>query len=294
MPSMSTFRRLLQRLGKPRKTGLDNLPETAIRAQREGRLENAACLYRQALEADPASVPLRVNLGTVLKRMGATAEAEAQYRRAVELAPSFGPAWYNLGLLLHESWRLTQAEDALWRALQVSGGITDREFLSALVRTQTLTLQQLGQHQKARAFLGEATRHFPMLQAECDAIALFALNADPDCSDAERFRVHRNGRSDMPILASATRVGSLRRPAVARSPEFAHVAARAREVHSVLKARSSASLKKPILARGKHTCELRERDPEHVDAPHRHVRERSLSRSRKRRGYQWGARFLLR
>ena len=189
---MSTIRRLIGALGKTRNSASKGgAAEPAARAAAEGRPDDAARRLRDAIEADPDSAALRVNYGTALKGLGAVDEAEAQYRRAVELAPSLGPAWYNLGLLLHETWRLAEAEAALWKALQLAGGSSDQGYLSGLVRTQLLTLQRLCQHAKARAFLAEAKQHFPILEAECDAIGLFALNADPDVPGAERFRLHR-------------------------------------------------------------------------------------------------------
>ncbi|MCU0897819.1 MAG: tetratricopeptide repeat protein [Burkholderiales bacterium] len=189
---MSTLRRLIGAFGKSRDGAATRAAAApAARAADEDGLDDAARLLRDAIEADPDNAALRVNYGTALKRLGAVDEAEAQYRRATELAPTLGPAWFNLGLIWHETWRLAGAEDALWKALQLAGGSSDREYLSGLVRTQMLTLQRLCEHAKARAFLAEAKQHFPILEAECDAIGLFALNADPEVPGGERFRLHR-------------------------------------------------------------------------------------------------------
>ena len=168
-----------------------DLAAFAAEAEARGDFDAAALRYEDALRITPDSAPCHSNLGTLRKRQGRIQEAEHHYRRAVELAPELVGAWYNLGVLLHEAWRLEEAESALWRALSLVGKSEDTAFLSALIRTQAVTLQYSGSHAKAREFLREAAGHFPQNGAECARIALFSLSADPDAEAGEVLREHR-------------------------------------------------------------------------------------------------------
>jgi len=168
-----------------------DLAARTAQAEASGDLDAAAHCYEEALRTQPDSAPCQSNLGTIRKRQGRLQDAERHYRRAVELAPELARAWYNLGVLLHDTWRLDEAESALWQALSLVGKSEDDDFLSALIRTQAVTLQNAGRHARAREFLREAAVHFPRHDAECAGIALFSLKADPDVQADEVLREYR-------------------------------------------------------------------------------------------------------
>jgi tetratricopeptide (TPR) repeat protein len=79
-------------------------------AHRAGAMQEAARLYRQAIEADGDNVDAWRLLGVALAPLGHGDEAERAARRAVALAPDFPAAWNDLGAVLSE---LDQAEEAI-------------------------------------------------------------------------------------------------------------------------------------------------------------------------------------
>lgn len=163
----------------------------AMRLDSEDKLDGATRAYEEALAIDPASGTICSNLGTLYKRQGRMADAIFIYRRAVELEPTLTAAWYNLGLILYESWQLDDAAGAFWQALSRAHEAQAGGYLSPLCTSQALTLQTLGQHPQARAFLHEASQRFPEISDACARCALFSLNFSEDTGPAEVLREHR-------------------------------------------------------------------------------------------------------
>lgn len=102
-----------------------------------GDFEAAAREFRQAVAAEPESVPARVNLGSALGQLGDRIGAIHQFRRVLELAPDNVAAHYNLGVLLGLEGDAEEAVAHLERAaeLQPGDGEVQRELAKALVRT---------------------------------------------------------------------------------------------------------------------------------------------------------------
>jgi tetratricopeptide (TPR) repeat protein len=77
---------------------------------REGKLEEAVIVYRQAIEQNPNSYLSYQNLGETLGKLGRWGEAVEAYRRAVQLKPD--AAWSNWGLsqALQQVERVEEAE----------------------------------------------------------------------------------------------------------------------------------------------------------------------------------------
>lgn len=96
-----------------------------------GRFEEAAELFRQAVEAEPTSVVSRVNLGTALARLGDTEGAIEQYRRTLELDPEYGLASYNLGSLLVAAGRPAEAVEPLEVAVRQTPNDAEAQLLLA-------------------------------------------------------------------------------------------------------------------------------------------------------------------
>jgi tetratricopeptide (TPR) repeat protein len=69
-------------------------------AHRAGHVEAAAAQFTAAVEADPESVPARVNLAASLAALGRAGEAIEELREAIRLAPANATARFNLGRLL--------------------------------------------------------------------------------------------------------------------------------------------------------------------------------------------------
>jgi len=65
-----------------------------------GRFSEAADEFREAVAANPNSIPARVNLGAALAQMEDGAGAVEQYQQALKIDPANATAHYNLGFLL--------------------------------------------------------------------------------------------------------------------------------------------------------------------------------------------------
>jgi spermidine synthase len=85
---------------------------------REGRYDEAADAFREALKRRADSADANRNLGTALAAMGRAAEAIPYLRRAVQLAPDNGGAQYELGNLLLGRRDFRQAADCFQVAVR--------------------------------------------------------------------------------------------------------------------------------------------------------------------------------
>jgi tetratricopeptide (TPR) repeat protein len=121
----------------------------AVSLESEGRIDEAAALYRQVLEVRPASVRAWVDLGNAEATRRRTGEAEKAYRRALEISPGDCDALNNLAwLLLEEGTRLEEAEALAAKAAGQAG--PDRP----------LVLDTVGRIQLARGRCPEAAHTF--------------------------------------------------------------------------------------------------------------------------------------
>jgi tetratricopeptide (TPR) repeat protein len=69
-------------------------------AFRFGRYQDAAAEFRKAVQAQPESVPARINLAAALAEAGDRNGAKEQLREVLKLAPANGTAHFNLGTLM--------------------------------------------------------------------------------------------------------------------------------------------------------------------------------------------------
>ncbi len=99
--------------------------DLGLRAERDGRVEEAVRAYRSALGRDQAHPEVHFNLGNALYALGSFEEALERYRRAVELAPDYVEAWNNLGILLGEMNQPAEAVRAYRRALSLAPDYPD-------------------------------------------------------------------------------------------------------------------------------------------------------------------------
>ena len=106
--------------------------------------EEAARLYRRALEADPACVPALVNLANLHHASGNLVEAEVLYERAIRFDPRSFEAHYNLGNVHYDLDHLPRARDCYERALLIDASCADAHFYLAV------TLEKLGCPVEAR------------------------------------------------------------------------------------------------------------------------------------------------
>ena len=87
--------------------------------QHQGKSDEAAKSYRQALALKPDYAEALNNLGNVLTAQGKLDDAAKAYRRALALKPDYAEAHYNLGELLTREYRPDEALACYRRALDL-------------------------------------------------------------------------------------------------------------------------------------------------------------------------------
>lgn len=103
-------------------TGLDHpmvLNLAALKAEQEGRFEDALAVLRRAVEIAPQDLGARNAMGLVLTRLERYADALAAFDGVVGLKPDFAGAHCARGATLEAMGRLKAAEAAYDRALEL-------------------------------------------------------------------------------------------------------------------------------------------------------------------------------
>jgi tetratricopeptide (TPR) repeat protein len=103
----------------------------------------AIAAYERAIDADPALLEARVNLGRLLHEAGRLAKAEQVYRAALKACGSDALLLYNLGVLLDDMDRGPEAMEAYQAALRDDPGLADGHYNLALL------YEKLGQPKEA-------------------------------------------------------------------------------------------------------------------------------------------------
>lgn len=89
--------------------------------------------YERAIQADPARVDARINLGRLLHELGRLDDAAAVYRAAIEAGGRDALLFYNLGVLLDDMDRKPEAVKAYLAALQQDPQLADCHYNLALL-----------------------------------------------------------------------------------------------------------------------------------------------------------------
>jgi tetratricopeptide (TPR) repeat protein len=190
----------------------NDLRNGAFELHKSGRLEEAAAMYRRALDADPLSETTHNLLGTVLcalgelsdgercfrtslqinpynaealnnfanirKEHGDFANAENLYQRALELRPNFAPGWNNLGLLYMTSGRMELAASSFARSLSIEPSAEAQNNLGAVFR-------MTGQYSEAEARFRAAIVLNPALpEAWCSLADVVRMRGSLDEAEA--------------------------------------------------------------------------------------------------------------
>jgi tetratricopeptide (TPR) repeat protein len=103
----------------------------AATLQQAGDLEEAAAEYRRFLEAYPANVEARSNLGVVLMGLGRYQDAISEYRLAASQAPMNVTVRLNLGLAFYKTTRLEAAVGEFVKVLSAQPDHTQARYLAA-------------------------------------------------------------------------------------------------------------------------------------------------------------------
>jgi tetratricopeptide (TPR) repeat protein len=95
-------------------------------------MDEAAKLYRQAIETDPLLAIAYTNLGNILFRKGDESAAEALYAKALAIDPKQPEAKYNLGYLMLERHELDVAIRYFQGAIESDPRFADAYFNLAM------------------------------------------------------------------------------------------------------------------------------------------------------------------
>ncbi|HEX3129189.1 MAG TPA: tetratricopeptide repeat protein [Thermoanaerobaculia bacterium] len=134
-------------------------------AFRFGRYQDAAAEFRKAVEAQPDSVPARINLAAALAEAGDRKGAVEQLREALRLAPGNATAHFNLGTLMALEGQAAGAVVHLQEAVRIDpNDAPARIALAEVLAKDGRPGEALAQYEKAvglapqeeRGWLGEA------------------------------------------------------------------------------------------------------------------------------------------
>ncbi|MGH8443009.1 MAG: tetratricopeptide repeat protein [Nevskiaceae bacterium] len=95
--------------------------------------EAAIEAYQKAIEAEPARLDARINLGRLLHETGKGARAERAYRDALQACGAEATLLYNLAVLLEDLGRRLDALETYKTALRADPSLTDAHYNLALL-----------------------------------------------------------------------------------------------------------------------------------------------------------------
>ena len=121
----------------------DEILAMAVQLEEEGRLEEAAEMYRVAMSANGPTAEACFQLAELLYRLGDLAGARERYYMSIELDENYVEARANLGCVLAELGQRELAVSAFQGALKYHDGFPDVHFHLARI------LDELGQRDEA-------------------------------------------------------------------------------------------------------------------------------------------------
>lgn len=168
--------------------------QQALALFRDGRTDEAARAYEEALRDDPGNAAALIQLGSLRLVQGDVTAAEVLLRRAADASPDLAEAQANLAAALQRQDRFDEAITRYERALSLDPGLVDARFAFAVcLQTAGRTEQALACYEallQVRPDHAEANYGLGMLLAEqgrlVEAIGLFrtAVAADPQFAEA--------------------------------------------------------------------------------------------------------------
>ena len=123
---------VVERPQPPRAADTRNWYEQAVALEPDDP-EAAIKAYEKALEAEPARLDARINLGRLLHESGKLARAERAYRDALGVAGADPTLLYNFAVLLEDLGRRTDAMETYKAALRADPALIDAHYNLALL-----------------------------------------------------------------------------------------------------------------------------------------------------------------
>jgi tetratricopeptide (TPR) repeat protein len=147
---------------------------------RQGRNQEAAELYAEAIRVWPLFADAYISLGTALGRQGQTERAMAVYQEALQYSPELLLVHFNLGVLLEQKGKLDEACAHYAEALRISP-----EYFEALLGLGRVKLAQ-GEADLALQYFQQAVRLQPKSrEARLQTATALAARGDLDQARSE-------------------------------------------------------------------------------------------------------------
>jgi tetratricopeptide (TPR) repeat protein len=124
----------------------DELFDEALDCHDQGRYQEAADLYRRAIELDPKDPILHFNLANAYYECGLFDDSCAAYLAATQLDPHYVEAWNALGCVLSQMGRGKEAIVAFRRAVELVPDYGDAHFNLASELEQGAEYATANQH----------------------------------------------------------------------------------------------------------------------------------------------------
>ena len=100
----------------------------------QGRVDEAAVEYNEALRLNPGLAEAHEDMGNVLASEGRTEEAVKEFQKALRLDPTASKAWYDMGNVWYHTGRGDEAVAAYIQALQIDPLFTDAWYNLGVVQ----------------------------------------------------------------------------------------------------------------------------------------------------------------
>lgn len=131
---------------------VDALLAQALDLHSQGRVGEAATLYRQMLDLEPTNQYAHYNLGVIAHRAGDAEQAITEYLAAIDTDPGFSSALYNLGLVYADRGDTSAAVEYLRRAVEADPESAAAHFnLGTQLTKQGNTVEGQAELEKAYA-----------------------------------------------------------------------------------------------------------------------------------------------
>ena len=123
---------VVERPQPPRAADTRNWYEQALALEGDDA-DGAIRAYEKAIEAEPARLDARINLGRLLHEAGKLPRAERAYRDALAACGADSTLLYNFAVLLEDMNRRTDAMETYKAALRVDPSLSDAHYNLALL-----------------------------------------------------------------------------------------------------------------------------------------------------------------
>ncbi len=145
---------------------------------RLGNFAPAEAAYQRAIRMQPLFIPPYVNLADLYRQQGRDADGERILRQALTMDPPNGDVRHALGLLLVRAQRMPEAVSELAKAAEQSPENARYAYVYGVA------LDSVGQHDRARAVLGQAHERFTGDRDILSALLQFSLQAKDQAAAA--------------------------------------------------------------------------------------------------------------